>query len=93
MGMTVSDAFRSGEAIGEKYGQHKVADEMRVILCALITAHKRKDTMAFWSTVEIAKTVLGKYAIFNEEDWALFRNDRLRKDVRNAPVPPAPHVP
>ena len=53
---------------------------MRILFCALITAHKRRDDNAFWATVEIAKHQLSKYANFNDEDWALFRNDCPRKD-------------
>ena len=66
---------------GYSYAGYKIANEMRVILCALITAHEREDSSAFWATVEIAKTVVGKYANFNDEDWAVFRKDSARKDI------------
>jgi hypothetical protein len=76
---------KNGVEIGTNSGEflagHKIANEMRVILCALITAHKREDSNAFWATVEIAKTVVGKYANFNDEDWAVFRKDSARKDI------------
>lgn len=60
----------------------KVAQEMRVLFCALITAHKRKDEIAFYATVEIVKKSLSQYANFDEEDWALFRRDVPRRDEK-----------
>lgn len=75
------DGFREGTNSGESMAQWKVANEMRVILCALITAHKREDANAFWATVEIAKAVAGKYVNFNDEDWAVFSGDSRRKDI------------
>ena len=69
-----------GRALGESEGagisQWTIANEMRVILCALITSHKREDENAFWATVEIAKVVIGKYADFDDGDWAVFRSDQ-----------------
>ena len=56
----------------------QLAHEMRVILCALITAHKREDSNSFWATVEIAKTHLGTYAAFSDDEWAVFRDDKKR---------------
>lgn len=38
------DGFREGTNSGEIMAQWEVANEMRVILCALVTAHKREDT-------------------------------------------------
>ena len=64
-------------ASAEKYF---MAQEMRVLFCALVTAHKRNDNSAFWATVDIAKVVIGQHANFNEEDWALFRRDTPRTD-------------
>ena len=55
---------------------------MRVIFCALVTAHKRQDEAAFFATVEITKAMLSRYANFNEEDWAIFRGDHVREDVK-----------
>ena len=75
------NGFKEGVINGEGYAEYKIANEMRVILCALITAHDRDDSSAFWATVEIAKTVVGKYANFNDEDWAVFRKDSARKDI------------
>lgn len=65
-----------GEADGRGLAQWEMANEMRVLFCALITSHKRDDANAFWATVEIAKTTIGKYANFDEDDWAVFRNDK-----------------
>jgi hypothetical protein len=56
-----------------------MAQEMRVLLCALITAHKRKDNTAFFATVDIAKKTLSEYANFSDEDWAVFRGDSPRR--------------
>jgi hypothetical protein len=62
-------------AFEKHLGKVEVAHEMRVLFCALITAHKRKDFNAFWATVEIVKHNLGQYANFSDDDWAVFRND------------------
>ena len=45
----------------------ELAQEMRVLFCALITAHKRDDWCAFWAIVEITKSHLGTYANFTDE--------------------------
>ena len=78
-----AEGYEAGNGSGKAIGQWEAANEMRVILCALITAHKREDGLAFWATVEIAKTTLGKYANFDDEDWALFRGDSKRKETSN----------
>ena len=41
------NGFKEGVINGEGYAEYKIANEMRVILCALITAHKREDSNAF----------------------------------------------
>ena len=69
-----------GEGAGRGLAEWKIANEMRVLFCALITAHKRHDGLAFYATIEIVKTVLSKYANFDEEDWAVFRRDVARKE-------------
>ena len=70
---------RSGVELGEASGRaitgYDLAQQMRVILCSLITAHKKDDFCAFWASVEIAKTTLSQYANFSDEDWRLFRGD------------------
>lgn len=75
------DGYELGKNEGEGFTGYKIANEMRVLFCALITAHKRNDYRAFYATVEIVKTTLSKYCNFNEEDWAVFRNDCPRKDL------------
>lgn len=70
-----AEMFSAGEKIGKKCGSYFVAEEMRVLFCALITAHKREDERAFYATVEIAKTTLNKYATYDDEEWSLFRGD------------------
>lgn len=74
-------AYRDGCAAGETVMAYEMANQMRVLFCALITAHKRNDGLAFYATVEIVKGVLGKYVNFNEEHWAVFRRDIPMKDV------------
>jgi hypothetical protein len=82
------DGWERGMTEGEKFGYErglrnagwKTAQEMRVLFCALITAHKRRDESAFWATVEIAKQNLSQHANFNAEDWALFRRDAPREE-------------
>lgn len=76
--------FHSGEKNGVEIGvaegraiaEWKIANEMRVLFCALISAHKREDHNAFWATVEIAKSTIGKYANFDENDWSVFRSGK-----------------
>lgn len=72
-----AEAFVHGEFIGS----YNTAQQMRVLFCALITAHKREDHTAFWATVEIAKHQLSSWANFDAEDWALFRDDTKRKAI------------
>jgi len=72
----MSEGHDLGEGEGRCLAEWKMANEMRVLLCALITAHKREDSNAFWATAEIAKTVIGKYAVFDDEDWAVFRGGK-----------------
>jgi len=78
--MTKKPHHETDSAASMATHQWFIANEMRVLFCALITAHKRKDFNAFWATVEIAKTTLSKYANFNDDDWAVFRNDKPRQD-------------
>lgn len=73
--------FDCGNEWGETTIKMSMANEMRVLFCALITAHKRNDEFAFYATVEIVKTILSKYWNFNDEDWAVFRKDCPRKDL------------
>ena len=72
------DGFNSGKAVG----QLLMAEEMLVLFCALITAHKVAP-VAFWPTVEIVKKTLASYAGFDDDDWAMFRKDYVSK--RKAP--------
>lgn len=67
------NSFIEGKKFGEWFGNVKLAQKMRVILCALITAHKKQDEEAFWATVEIAKATIGERINFSEEEWAIFR--------------------
>lgn len=76
-----SSIFTEGEISGKRFAEYIVAQEMRVLFCALITAHKRHDDSAFFATVEIAKHHMSKYVDFDDEDWALFRRDIPRKDA------------
>jgi hypothetical protein len=69
----VADGFKSGDKLGSVVGQYKMANEMRVLFCALITAHTKKDDSAFWSTVEIAKATLNQHANFSDAEWDIFR--------------------
>lgn len=77
--------YVEGEGFGYERGlrnaKWRTAQEMRVLFCALITAHKRHDDSAFFASVEIAKHHLSQYANFDDEDWALFRLDIPRKDA------------
>ena len=70
------DGFQQGQEFGYERGLRNVgcliADEMRVLLCALVAAHKHGDDSAFWATVAITRTNLSLHATFSEEDWALF---------------------
>ncbi len=75
-----SEGHDAGECFGRDIATWQMAHEMRVLFCALITAHKRKDHQAFWSTVEIAKSTVGKYANFDDEDWSVFRGDTPRRN-------------
>lgn len=75
------NGFNSGITSDAMVNKWLVAHEMRVLFCALITAHKRRDDSAFFATVKIAKSHLSKYANFDDEDWALFRCDTPRKDA------------
>ena len=68
----LSEGHEIGEGTGRCSTGWHIAQEMRVLFCALITAHKREDYSAFYATVEIAKTTLSKYVNFNDEDWAVF---------------------
>lgn len=77
----MSEGIDIGEGQGKCLNGYFMANEMRVLLCALITSHKRRDEQAFFATVEIAKATVGKYANFSDEDWAVFRGDHPRKDV------------
>ncbi len=80
----MNEDYKMGENAGYDVAKWHIAQEMRVLFCALITAHKRDDNSAFFATVDIAKTTLAKYVRFNDEDWALFRGDHPRplpKDV------------
>ena len=70
-----------GEASGKGVAQWKIANEMRVLFCALVTAHKREDSLAFWATVAITKSIISKYANFDDEDWDVFRSDIPRKEI------------
>lgn len=71
-------AHEIGVSEGRGITEYMMAGEMLVLFCALITAHKRRDEDAFFSTVEIAKKTLGSYRKFSPEDWAVFRGDRRR---------------
>ena len=77
----MAEGHEAGEGAGHDMAAWKIANEMRVLFCALITAHKREDPNAFWATVEIAKATVGKYANFDDEDWAVFRGDTARRDA------------
>ena len=70
-----SEDFSSGNEIGRADGRYHLAQQMRVLVCALVTAHKRDDSNAFWATVEIIKVTLGNEATFSDSDWAIFRGD------------------
>lgn len=67
-----AEGFADGRALEQEATSYLVANEMRVLFCALITAHKRDDENAFWATVELTKKVLGTYANFDEKDWRVF---------------------
>lgn len=60
------------------YDAQELAHEMRVCVCALITAHKREDWNGFWAAVEITKAALGQYILITDEEWAIFRDDTKR---------------
>ena len=54
----------------------KMANEMRVLFCALVTAYKRNDSLAFWATVEITKKTLRQHINISDEEWHVFRSDK-----------------
>lgn len=67
-----AEGFAEGQALEKNATAYTVANEMRVLLCAIITAHKQEDELAFWATVELAKKALGSYANFDEKQWRIF---------------------
>ena len=80
------EGYEIGEGAGRGMSEWKIANEMRVLFCALITAHEREDTNAFWATVEIAKVTVWKYAIFDDEDWSVFRGDTPSREANASDV-------
>lgn len=70
------EGFAEGRALEENANGYFLANEMRVLLCALITAHKQQDELAFWATVEVAKKALSHHANFDEKDWKIFDGRR-----------------
>ena len=75
------EGVKSGQENGETVGKYMLANQMRVLLCALIAAHKKEDHSAFWSTVEIAKATLNQSANFTDDEWAIFRNDKSKEQA------------
>ena len=67
--------FKAGQKFGEEHGKYELAQQMRVLVCALVTAHQKADFHAFWATVEIIKSHLNVYVSFDEEDWDIFRGE------------------
>lgn len=76
------EGFADGKALEKTATAYMVASQMRVILCALITAHQRDDHNAFWATVEIGKKTLSSYANFSEEDWRVFRGPPAQSQTK-----------
>ena len=80
------NGWEKGHQEGQKFGYERglrngglvIANEMRVLLCALIAAHKRCDDGAFSSTVVMAQRSLSVHVNFSDEDWNLFRCDAPR---------------
>ena len=62
-----------GNAEGSQVALYVFADQMRVLFCALATAKQRQDDNAFYSTLEIAKTVVGKHINLTDDEWSVFR--------------------
>ena len=73
-------AYADGFQHGTFSQGHEIAQAMRVLLCALMAAHKRNDEAAFLATFEIAKHQLSKYDDFNNHDWYLFRHGKKLQD-------------
>lgn len=65
--------FKQAWEQGRVFGQYAMTDEMRVLFCALITAHNKNDDSAFFATVEIVKTTLRARRNFSEDEWHIFR--------------------
>lgn len=70
-----NEGFKTGVGNEKTVSQYFMAQEMRVLFCALITAQKVNDSIAFFATVEIVKKTLSAYANFEEKDWDIFRTD------------------
>lgn len=69
----ITEGFKTGNKLGESTGFYMMANQMRVLFCALITAHQKKDDLAFWSTVEIVKANINQHAVFTDKEWDIFR--------------------
>lgn len=67
-----AEGFSDGKALEKQATAYEVAQEMRVLICALVTAYKQEDSIAFWATVELAKKALGAYANFENRHWSVF---------------------
>jgi hypothetical protein len=78
------DGHDMAEAEGAAFSQWKMANDMRILFCALITCYKREDYLGVESTIEIIKNNLSQYVKFKDEDWAVFRNDIKPKPETHA---------
>jgi hypothetical protein len=76
------DGHDMGGAEGAAFAQWKMANDMRILFCALITCYKKEDYLGVESMIEIIKNNLSQYVKFKDEDWAVFRND----------IKPKPHA-
>ena len=69
------DGHDMGKTVGCDFAQWKMAHDMRILFCALITCYKKEDHSGVYATIEIIKNNLSQYVKFKDEDWAIFRND------------------
>ena len=61
---------------GKADANYLMAEEMRVLFCALITAHKVNDYGAFYATIEIVKKTLAAHIKYEDKHWDIFRTDK-----------------
>jgi hypothetical protein len=81
--------YAAGQQSGEAIAGWRIAQEMRVLFCALVQLGKKGDSSAYWAMVKIIQNNLSQYVNFEEEDWAIFRGDWPKKKMADATDPEA----